>query len=75
MQTERTNPTQVVDGDIIYVHGFRTRASDVVSYPDGRTNYTLTSAPNERHPDPLPLGYEKMRSGGNALAMVVREIS
>jgi hypothetical protein len=79
-KTEDVTALDVVEGDVIYMSGYRCRVSDVKLYPatgnqtTDVARYTLRSEPDARSGKRLPTGYEGMRSGGNHLARVAREI-
>lgn len=62
-------PLDVQEGDIIIEFGSRCRATEV-TLDDGAARYTLHSAPNDKWPKPLPVGFEGTRSGGNELAVI-----
>jgi hypothetical protein len=70
---EEVTALDIVDGDIIYNNGYRC----LVMHPSidsGVARYNLVSATNDKYPNPLPVGYEGMASGGNHLAKVLREV-
>lgn len=71
MQKITGTALDVCEGDIVFNHGYRCIASDVICHLKGAitelptSRYTLHSAPDESNPQLLPTGYNGMRSGGN----------
>jgi hypothetical protein len=74
---ERISATDVRDGDIIFMQGYRCRASDCRDYCDNGVlmrYFTATIAADSAHPERLPVAYNGGRYGGNARATYGREV-
>lgn len=64
-QLETVSPCDVKEGDILLLEGFRVKATDLKPHePTDSQYYTVSSAPNDEYPDPLPPPTEGALAGG-----------